>query len=68
MTKHPKFYFFDTGVVSALTNKLNLQVEEKNSEFGHSLEHFFINEVMKINEYYGLDLDSPFNHYWLFRE
>ncbi|MGA1869919.1 MAG: ATP-binding protein [bacterium] len=60
MAKHPKFYFFDTGVVSALTNKLNLPVEEKSSEYGQSFEHFFINEVVKINEYYRLDFDISF--------
>ncbi len=60
MTKHPKFYFFDTGVVSALNRKLKVSLIEKTSEFGQSFEHYFICEIIRINSYQRLDLDISF--------
>jgi predicted AAA+ superfamily ATPase len=36
----PKFYFFDTGVVRALRNILNVSLEESTSLYGETFEHF----------------------------
>jgi predicted AAA+ superfamily ATPase len=60
MGKHPKFYFFDTGVVTALTKKLNISFENFSSDYGVKFEHFLICEIIKLNEYKRLDLTLSF--------
>ena len=45
----PKFYFFDTGVVRALQNKLSTKTTP--GERGILFETWLINELMRINEY-----------------
>jgi predicted AAA+ superfamily ATPase len=40
MNGKPKFYFFDTGVVRALRNILNVSLEESTSLYGETFEHF----------------------------
>lgn len=60
MNKHPKFYFFDPGVVTALTNRLRVDLSETGFELGRAFEHFVILEVMKLNHYYRLDLALSF--------
>ncbi len=60
MSKHPKFYFFDTGIVTALTNRLRVDYPEKSYEFGRSFEHFFVMELVKLNHYHRLDLVLSF--------
>jgi predicted AAA+ superfamily ATPase len=60
MVKHPKFYFFDPGVVSTLTNRLRVDLHENSYEFGRAFEHFVILEIMKLNHYHRLDLVLSF--------
>jgi predicted AAA+ superfamily ATPase len=60
LVKHPKFYFFDTGVVSALIKKLNVPYLESSYEFGRAFEHLFICELIRINEYKRLDMNFSF--------
>lgn len=60
MVKHPKFYFFDTGVVTALTKKLGVPLMEHNYEYGRAFEHFFICEMIRLNDYNRLDLEFSF--------
>ncbi len=60
MVRHPKFYFFDTGVVRALTRKLSVPLIEGSSEYGRVFEHFLLCEIMKINETRRLDLGLSF--------
>jgi predicted AAA+ superfamily ATPase len=55
LAKHPKFYFFDTGVVRALTKKVSVPLEPKTPDFGRAFEHFFILEIMRQAEYQKLD-------------
>lgn len=62
LSKHPKFYFFDTGIVSALQNKLSVDLIPKTQEYGDAFEHFFILEIMRLNDYYHKDL-----HFTYFR-
>ena len=52
-SKHPKFYFFDTGVVSALQNKLSVDLIPKTPDYGDFFEHFLILEVMRLNDYFN---------------
>ena len=60
LTKHPKFYFFDTGVVNTLTKKLSVPFNKVNYEYGKAFEHFFLCEVMRINDYNRLDMNISF--------
>ncbi|MGE5342424.1 MAG: ATP-binding protein [Candidatus Omnitrophota bacterium] len=60
MSKQPKFYFFDPGVVTALTNRLRVDPAENSYEFGRAFEHFVILEIIKLNHYNRLDLVLSF--------
>ncbi len=51
----PKFYFFDTGIVRALDEKLTLPMEKRISDFGNAFESWFINECYRLNSYHELD-------------
>ena len=51
----PKFYFFDTGVVRALRNILNVSLEESTSLYGETFEHFIILECIKLANYFRSD-------------
>ena len=44
LSKKPKFYFFDTGVVRALTRLIEIPLAESTSAFGDAFEHFIINK------------------------
>jgi uncharacterized protein len=43
----PKFYFFDTGVVRALTGSVDSELAPKSFEFGLLFESFVINEIFR---------------------
>lgn len=60
MSKQPKFYFFDTGVLRALKKTLKVPLERASPEFGGLFENFFINEVRRLNSYRRLDLSLSF--------
>jgi len=55
LAKHPKFYFFDTGVLRALKKTLKVPVEPRTAAFGDLFENFIVNEVMRLNSYHRLD-------------
>lgn len=61
LSRSPKFYFFDTGVQRALTNKLSLELKLGTKEYGHAFEHWFIKEVHHLNDY--LQTDYKFSYY-----
>ena len=52
LSKHPKFYFFDTGVLLALRKRTCAQLEPATKEYGDIFEHFIINEIIKLNKYH----------------
>lgn len=58
--KTPKFYFFDLGIVRALSGKLNFPVIPKTFEHGQLFESFFINEVKRLYSY--LEIDAQFSY------
>lgn len=62
LIKHPKFYFFDTGVHRALTKKISVDLERKTSEYGRAFEHFLIAEIIRLARYYELDYEFSFYH------
>lgn len=51
----PKFYFFDTGVTRALSQKTNLPLEKRSTDYGNAFEAWFIMECIRLNSYYELD-------------
>lgn len=55
LIRHPKFYFFDTGVLRALKNELTLPILSGTKNFGLYFEHFIINELKRYNDYNKLD-------------
>lgn len=54
--QHSKFYFFDLGVKRALENMLTVPILERGgSTFGDAFEHFYILELIRLNDYYEKD-------------
>jgi uncharacterized protein len=51
----PKFYYFDLGVKNSLGKSLHHLPSEGTSSFGDLFEHFLINEVYRLNEYFSKD-------------
>ncbi|MBI2344289.1 MAG: ATP-binding protein [Deltaproteobacteria bacterium] len=51
LSKHPKFYFFDTGVVGALQQRLTVELMPKTPDYGEAFEHFVLLEIMRLNDY-----------------
>jgi predicted AAA+ superfamily ATPase len=52
LSKTPKFYFFDTGVVRTLSAQLSLPIAESTSQFGEIFEHFIILQAIQLASYY----------------
>lgn len=55
LSKAPKFYFFDTGVVRALSGQSNIPLHEGNSAYGEIFEHFIIIQCKNLASYYHRD-------------
>jgi len=51
----PKFYFFDVGIVRALSHMLSVPLIESTSYFGELFESFIIMECFKLASYYYSD-------------
>lgn len=60
MIQHPKFYLFEPGIVTAISNRLRVDLQENSFEFGKAFEHFFLLEITRLNHYHRLDLDLSF--------
>ncbi|MDD5673932.1 MAG: AAA family ATPase [Chitinivibrionales bacterium] len=60
ISRHPKFYLFDCGVVRALLKKSSAPLMPESEEYGRAFEHFLICEIQRLNEYLRLDLDISF--------
>lgn len=48
--RHPKFYFFDPGVVRAATQTLDIELTPGSYAYGRAFEHFVILEIIKAND------------------
>ncbi|MBI5448320.1 MAG: ATP-binding protein [Gammaproteobacteria bacterium] len=55
LSKTPKFYFFDTGIVRALSAQLSLPLLPSTSQFGDVFEHFIILQAMQLANYFHRD-------------
>jgi len=60
LARHPKFYFFDTGVQRALTKKLTMPLEPRTSELGRAFESWVIRESIILSDYFEKDYDFTF--------
>jgi len=49
--KHPKFYYFDTGVAKALSRTLEIPLAEKTYAYGEAFEHYIICEFFRLAGY-----------------
>lgn len=52
LSEKPKFYFFDLGVVRALSRRLSVSLVEKTNAFGEAFEHFIILEIIRLASYF----------------
>src|SRR3990167_8039087 len=52
LSKTPKFYFFDPGIVRALTSQLSLPLLQSTSQYGEIFEHFIILQCKQLASYY----------------
>ncbi len=60
LIKHPKFYFFDTGVLRALKKTITVPLQPRTDEYGRSFEHFCLLEVIRLASYYESDYQFSF--------
>ncbi|MBS0352060.1 MAG: ATP-binding protein [Proteobacteria bacterium] len=51
-SNRPKFYFFDTGVVRALTRTTSIPLVPRTNDYGNAFEHFIILECRRLAEYH----------------
>lgn len=60
LSKRPKFYLFDTGVIRAVLGRENSPLRSSTYEFGALFESWVINEVWRINSYFKKNLQTFF--------
>lgn len=55
LSEKPKFYFFDLGVVRALSRQLSIPLVEKTFAYGEAFEHLVIMEIIRLANYFETD-------------
>jgi len=60
LAEKPKFYFFDPGIVRALSRRLTVPLEPKTTTYGEVFEHFIILEFIKLSSYFRPDYRFSF--------
>lgn len=60
LSKQPKFYFFDTGIVRALTQQLSVPLQLQTEAYGHAFEHFLVLEMMRLDHYQTRDFQFSY--------
>ncbi|MBI4802332.1 MAG: DUF4143 domain-containing protein [Elusimicrobia bacterium] len=60
LVKHPKFYFFDTGVARTLAGKASAPIKQGTSEYGKVFEHFIALEILRLRDYMDKDFNLSF--------
>lgn len=53
LSNKPKFYFFDMGVVRALSHLMGVPIVPQTYDHGNAFEHFIILECMRLANYYN---------------
>lgn len=56
----PKFYFFDTGIVRAITKELGHSLLPQSYGYGNTFEHFVLLEIMRFNDYCETDFSFSY--------
>ncbi len=51
----PKFYFFDPGVVRALSRRLSAQLKPKTAAYSEAFEHYILLEFVRLASYFKPD-------------
>lgn len=57
---HPKFYFFDCGLVSSLQGRLSHKIISGTALYGKAFEHWIILEIRCFLDYYELEAKMSF--------
>jgi len=60
LAKKPKFYFFDPGVVRALSLQLTLPLKGGTNAYGEAFEHLVIVECFRLKHYFKPDFKLSF--------
>lgn len=60
LSKRPKFYLFDTGVIRGVLGRESAPLRSSTYEYGALFESWVINEVWRINSYYNKNLQTFF--------
>lgn len=60
LSHKPKFYFFDTGIVRALTDMTAVPLRPQTSAYGDAFEHYIILECKRLTDYFNLDYRFSF--------
>lgn len=55
LSQKPKFYFFDPGVVRALSRQTSVNLVPQTHAYGNAFEHFIILECLKLSDYHRRD-------------
>lgn len=55
LSQKPKFYFFDPGVVRALSRQTSIALTSQTNDYGNAFEHFIILECLRISDYHRKD-------------
>lgn len=55
LSKSPKFYFFDPGIVRVLMNQMKVPLQESSSAYGEAFEHFIILQCKNLASYFHRD-------------
>lgn len=55
LSQKPKFYFFDPGVVRALSRQTSVSLMPQTHAYGNGFEHFIILECLRLSDYHRKD-------------
>ncbi|MDI6731247.1 MAG: AAA family ATPase [Candidatus Margulisbacteria bacterium] len=60
LISHPKFYFFDCGIVTALKRGLQKELIKSSAEYGRAFEHWAFLELTAAIDYYEIEASVYF--------
>lgn len=60
IVSHPKFYFFDCGIVNALRGELSSDWAVGSPPYGRAFEHFIMVEIKRVLEYSEIESKMSF--------
>lgn len=60
ITRHPKVFLFDTGVINAFTRRLSVELIPGTELYGRLFEHFIILELHRLIHYSKRDIRMSF--------